>query len=95
MLARIVRAEENSPFKASGRENDGSRDLFVLDVLYKMGLPLHIHTAPEDTFYVVDGVPTAQLDDEVLSSSRETSPPPLQASPIPSRMTGPTNRLGW
>ena len=66
MTGRVVRSEKSSPFKANGRENDGRLDLFVLDVPYKMGPPLHLHASQEDTFYVVDGVLTVQLDDEVL-----------------------------
>jgi quercetin dioxygenase-like cupin family protein len=66
MASRVVRSGESNPFKASGRENDGRLDLFVLDVPYRMGPPLHVHATQEDTFYVVDGVLTVQLDDEVL-----------------------------
>jgi mannose-6-phosphate isomerase-like protein (cupin superfamily) len=65
MPGRIVRATDNNPFKANGRENDGRLDLFVLDVSYMMGPPLHVHSKQEDTFYVVDGVLIAQFDDDV------------------------------
>jgi mannose-6-phosphate isomerase-like protein (cupin superfamily) len=62
----IIRGNENDPFKASGMENDGRLDLIVLDVGYGFGPPLHTHISQEDTFYVVDGVLTVQLDDDVV-----------------------------
>jgi quercetin dioxygenase-like cupin family protein len=67
-LARglVVRGFERGPFKATGRDTDGRFDLFVMDVAYGFGPPLHTHTAQEDSFYVVDGVLTVQLGDEVI-----------------------------
>ena len=62
----VVRGTEKSPFKASGRDNGGRFDLFVLDVAYGFGPPLHSHTEQEDTFYVVEGVLTVQLGDEII-----------------------------
>jgi len=67
----IVRAEGSGPFffMASGRENGGRLDLFVIDVAYRLGPPLHTHTTQEDSFYVIDGVLTVQLSDDVVEVS--------------------------
>ena len=62
----VVRGNESGPFKASGRDTDGRFDLFVMDVDYAFGPPLHTHTAQEDSFYVVDGVLTVQLGDDII-----------------------------
>ncbi len=66
MSGQVVRADESRPFKASGRNNDGRFDFFVLEVDYAFWVPLHTHAVQEDTFYVVDGVLTVQLDDDVV-----------------------------
>lgn len=65
----IVRGDERGPFKASGRDTDGRFDLFVMDVGYAAGPPLHTHTAQEDSFYVVSGVLTLQLGDDIVELS--------------------------
>ena len=62
----VVRGDQNGPFKASGPDNGGRFDLFVLDVGYGFGPPLHTHTEQEDSFYVVEGVLTVQLGGEVI-----------------------------
>ena len=66
MDARVVRGDASGPFKASGPENDGRFDFFVLDIGYLTGPPLHVHEAQEDTFYVLEGVVTVQLGDDVV-----------------------------
>jgi len=66
MAGSLVVRGGGSPFKASGRDTGGRFDLFVMDVPYAFGPPLHTHTAQEDSFYVVDGVLTLQLDDEII-----------------------------
>ena len=66
MGGQVVRADESGPFKASGQNNDGRLDFFVLDVDYAFWVPLHTHAVQEDSFYVVDGVLTMQLDDDVI-----------------------------
>lgn len=75
---RIVRADEGDPFKASGQDNEGRLDMFVLDLGYRSGPPLHTHVSQEDTFYVVDGVLSVQLGDDVVELSPgdfATAPP--------------------
>ena len=62
----VVRADESGPFKASGRHNEGRLDFFVFDVDYAFWVPLHTHAVQEDSFYVMDGVLTLQLDDDVI-----------------------------
>lgn len=62
----VVRRDERGPFKASGRDNGGRFDLFVMDIIYGFGPPLHTHTGQEDSFYVVDGVLTVQIADEII-----------------------------
>lgn len=64
--ARIVRGNSNAPFKASGRDTEGRLDFFVVDVEFRTGPPLHVHAVQEDTFYVLGGVLTVQLGDEVI-----------------------------
>ena len=64
--ARIVRGNSSGPFKASGRDTEGRLDFFVVDVEYRTGPPLHVHAVQEDTFYVLEGVLTVQLGDEVI-----------------------------
>ena len=75
--AHIVR-DVGGPFKATGSDTDGRFDFFVLDIGYLTGPPLHVHTSQEDTFYVIDGVLTIQLGDDVvdLSAGDYGSAPP-------------------
>ena len=63
--ARIVRGNSGAPFKASGRDTEGRFDFFVVEVGFRTGPPLHVHALQEDTFYVLEGVLTVQLGDEV------------------------------
>jgi quercetin dioxygenase-like cupin family protein len=78
MEGTVVRGQGGDPFKASGRENDGRFDFFVLDIDYLTGPPLHVHQAQEDTFYVLSGVLTVQLGEEVveLEAGDYASAPP-------------------
>jgi quercetin dioxygenase-like cupin family protein len=62
---RIIRGDSGGPFKATGRDTAGRFDFFVLDVEFLTGPPLHTHTVQEDTFYVLEGVMTVQLGDEI------------------------------
>ena len=64
--ARIVRGNSSAPFKASGRDTEGRFDFFVIEVEFRTGPPLHVHALQEDTFYVLEGVLTVQLGDEVI-----------------------------
>ena len=63
----VVRDGPGWTWKANGRDNEGRFDFLVVDHLaYASGPPLHIHAAQEDTFFIIDGVLTLQLDDEVV-----------------------------
>ncbi len=92
----VVRADQSGPFKASGPNNDGRLDFFVLDVDFAFWVPLHTHTQQEDTFFVVDGVLTLQLDDDVVeltSGDFATAPPGVAHSFTNTRPEGPPVRL--
>jgi quercetin dioxygenase-like cupin family protein len=58
--------EAGDIFKATGANTDGRFELMVLDVGYLFGPPLHIHEVQEDSFYVLDGLVTVQVGDEVI-----------------------------
>ena len=65
-------------FKANGRDNSGRFDLLVADLAYLAGPPLHIHEVQEDSFFVLEGVLSVQLGDEVVELGRgdfATAPP--------------------
>jgi quercetin dioxygenase-like cupin family protein len=53
-------------WKANGRDNQGRFDFLVSEVAFGTGPPLHIHAVQEDSFYVLDGVLTVQIGDDVL-----------------------------
>jgi quercetin dioxygenase-like cupin family protein len=63
---RVVPAEAEEIFKASGSDTDGRFELMVLEVGYLFGPPLHTHNGQEDSFYVLDGVLTVQIGDQVI-----------------------------
>ena len=63
----VVRDAPGWAWKANGRDNEGRFDLFVIDHLgFGTGPPLHFHTSFEDSFFVLDGVLTLQLGDDVI-----------------------------
>lgn len=71
--ARIVRSAEGEPgeevnwlFKATGRDTQGRFDFMVGPVEYLTGPPLHVHSDQDDTFYVLEGVLTVQVGDELF-----------------------------
>lgn len=71
--ARIVRSSEGSTvdgvpwaFKATGSQTNGRFDFMVGPVGYLTGPPLHVHHEQDDTFFVLDGVLTIQVDDELF-----------------------------
>jgi quercetin dioxygenase-like cupin family protein len=74
----VVRATPGWAFKASGRENEGRLDFLVAEVGYATGPPLHVHVSQQDSFYVLEGVLTVQLGDDVfeLSPGDFASAPP-------------------
>ncbi len=64
---RVVRREAGSVCKATGADNDGRFEMLVLDVEHRGGPPLHTHEVQEDSFFVLDGVLTVQMADEVVA----------------------------
>jgi len=72
MSEHIVRAGDGDRekgadwlFKASAATTDGALDFMIGEVAYCTGPPLHVHDVQHDTFYVLDGVLTVQLGEEV------------------------------
>ena len=53
-------------WKANGRDNDGRFDFLVSEVAYGTGPGLHVHAAQEDTFYVLDGLLSVQLGNDII-----------------------------
>jgi glyoxylate utilization-related uncharacterized protein len=54
-------------WKANGRDNDGRFDLLVIEHLaYGAGPALDFHKTFEDSFFLLDGVLTVQLGDDVV-----------------------------
>ncbi|WP_394827859.1 cupin domain-containing protein [Pendulispora albinea] len=71
--AHIVRSSEGEAhegvpwlFKATARHTQGRFDFLVGTVDYFTGPPLHSHREQEDTFYVLEGILTLQVDDETF-----------------------------
>ncbi len=62
----VVRAEAAEMVKASGSSTGGRFELVVLDVGYSFGPPVHCHDPQEDSFYVLEGVLTVQIGDEII-----------------------------
>ena len=63
----VVRDAPGWTWKANARDNGGRFDFLVIDHLaYGAGPPLHFHKTFEDSFFVLDGVMTVQLGDEVV-----------------------------
>lgn len=82
--AHVVRAAEGdrygprSPLFKHGSLTGAPFDFLIVNLDYLTGPPLHIHEAQHDTFYVIDGVLTVQIGDEVieLKSGDFASVPP-------------------
>ena len=53
-------------FKATGDDTDGNFDFMVGTVDYLCGPPLHVHREQYDTFYVLEGVLTVQVGEDVV-----------------------------
>ena len=62
----VLRNAPGWTWKANGRENEGRFDFLVSEVAYGTGPGLHVHTVQEDTFYVLDGVLTVQLGNNIV-----------------------------
>jgi quercetin dioxygenase-like cupin family protein len=69
--ARVVRASEgevygNSPLFKHGSLTGAPFDLLVVNLPYNSGPPLHVHAEQHDTFYVLEGVVTVQIGEEIV-----------------------------
>ena len=75
----VLRDAPGWTWKGNGRDNQGRFDLLIMEHLdYRAGPPLHFHTTFEDSFFVLEGVLTVQLGDEVVELGRgdfATAPP--------------------
>jgi quercetin dioxygenase-like cupin family protein len=74
----VLRDTPGWTWKANGRDNQGRFDFLVAEIAYRTGPPLHTHAAQEDSFYVVEGVLTVQLGDDVVelgAGDFATAPP--------------------
>ena len=74
--ARVVRNDEGEVeegadwvFKAAAGNTDGMFDFMVGPVEYLSGPPLHVHREQHDSFYVLEGTLTVQIDEEVVELS--------------------------
>jgi quercetin dioxygenase-like cupin family protein len=70
--AQVVRAAEGerygpaSPLFKHGSLTGAPFDFLIVNLDYLSGPPLHIHEVQHDTFYVLEGVLTVQIGDEVM-----------------------------
>jgi quercetin dioxygenase-like cupin family protein len=69
--ARVVRASDGEAYGPGLVFKHGSRtgapfDFLIVDVGYLTGPPLHVHAEQHDSFYVLDGVLTVQIGDELV-----------------------------
>jgi mannose-6-phosphate isomerase-like protein (cupin superfamily) len=63
----VLRDAPGWTWKGNGRENEGRFDLMVVDhMAYGTGPPLHVHAVQEDSFYVIEGILTLQLRDDIF-----------------------------
>lgn len=83
MDARIVRKNEGDTYEHLWKFKAGSItgqrfDFMVGEIPYLSGPPLHTHDVQDDTFFVLDGVLTVQVNDEIyyLHSGDFASVPP-------------------
>jgi quercetin dioxygenase-like cupin family protein len=70
-IGRILRDGEGEAYDATwvfkhGARTGGPFDFMIGRLAYLAGPPLHIHREQHDTFYVLEGLLTFQLDDEVF-----------------------------
>ena len=80
----VLRDAPGWAWKANGRDNERRFDFLVIDHLdYGAGPPLHFHSTFEDSFFVLDGVLTLQLGDDVVElgpGDFATAPPGIAHS---------------
>jgi mannose-6-phosphate isomerase-like protein (cupin superfamily) len=63
----VLRDAPGWTWKANGRDNDGRFDFLVIShFAYGAGPPLHFHLTLEDSFFVLEGVLTVQLGDDIV-----------------------------
>jgi mannose-6-phosphate isomerase-like protein (cupin superfamily) len=69
----LARADEcqlafGSPhqFKATASDTSGRFDFIIEEMEPRTGPPLHFHEVQDDTFYVLEGVLTVQVGEEIL-----------------------------
>jgi quercetin dioxygenase-like cupin family protein len=72
--SRVVRAGEGEAYGPGLIFKHGSKtgapfDFLIVDVPYLTGPPLHVHEIQHDTFYVLEGVLTVQMDEEIIELS--------------------------
>jgi quercetin dioxygenase-like cupin family protein len=68
---RVVRSGEGDTYDATwifkhGARTEGPFDFMIGSLEYLTGPPLHVHRDQHDTFYVLEGLLTFQLGDEVF-----------------------------
>ena len=62
---RVVRAVPVG-FWTGGSNADGRYELMVEDAHYLREVPLHFHETQEDSFFILDGVLTVQIGEDVV-----------------------------
>jgi mannose-6-phosphate isomerase-like protein (cupin superfamily) len=83
---------KNSPhlFKASASKTAGRFDFIVGPFAPRTGPPLHLHVHQDDTFYVLDGIITVQVGDDIfdIGPGDFLSTPPRVHTPSITSTTG-------
>lgn len=52
--------------KVSRMETEGAFEIIELEVVHGMGAPLHLHPGFDEAFYVLEGVLTARIGDDIV-----------------------------
>jgi mannose-6-phosphate isomerase-like protein (cupin superfamily) len=53
-------------FRITGADIDGRFDFIEATITHLQGPPLHLHHEQDDTFFVLEGILTVQVDDELF-----------------------------
>src|SRR5262245_25816476 len=53
-------------FRITGADIDGRFDFIEATITHLQGPPLHLHHEQDDTFFVIEGILTVQVDDELF-----------------------------
>ena len=72
--ARIVKSAEGELYGPNvppwlfkqGALNDSRFDFLICEIAYLVGPPLHVHDEQDDTLFVLDGILTVQIEDEMF-----------------------------